>query len=237
MKKQISLLLIASHLSMGIFSTGAFAETPAAASPVLTPEAVMVTNLQAIKAMNLSQDEASTQVTDVITQYVTSIPANQLSTSEDRLGKTMVDLHLMSSEQADIFRSSLDKSVQDQTSKNPQADNLTVVNSAVQTALLNAKGAQFSSACIGTMAGAVGVGAAAVAIGIVLMKIKTDCVTQSGDGPVYADDGGLISTGPWSDTTCQNPHMVSGLILAIAGAVAGLSALIDLSVPNSVCRR
>ena len=121
-----SLLLISSLLS----SVPSFAETP-------SPETTFLTQVIASSGENLSSSELQSRMQSVTKTYLESAPANG---REDRLQTALVELRVMTPDQALSFRSAMSANLREQMDS-------AAVYGAVQRVLANMPGAQFSSYC------------------------------------------------------------------------------------------
>ena len=99
MKKQISVLMIACQISMGLFSTGAYAGSPEA-SPAPTAEDVMLANLMAMQGTHVTGDAAVTTINNIVTQYDATAPRDG---REQRLQDALVTLNIFTPDQASKF--------------------------------------------------------------------------------------------------------------------------------------
>ena len=145
MKKQISTLLIASQISAGLFSTGAFA-----APTVASPEMTALEKLFALQGENLSTQQRNGQATAILAQYAATVPADG---AEQRLQSALVQLGVFTSDQASAYLAEakpLQASLNQATSE--EAARAVLKSEFTRIANLHPVAAQFSgAACVGLM--------------------------------------------------------------------------------------
>jgi hypothetical protein len=235
MKKQVSVLMIACQISMGILSTGAFASSTTAP----TAEEVMIANIMAMQGVHVAGDAAASTINGIVTQYDAAAPADG---REQRLQDALVALNIFTPDQANKFvaKSHHSHAVVAAASSDEARDVMTTeINELSQ---LSPKAAQFSSkecwlAVTGEAVGFFG-GIFTILEGNWTRQENPTCsstvlgqvtITVAGEG---SGPGTLVST------TCTNPsdhpHAAEGDWLNVAG-VGILAATVFLMYKAGDC--
>jgi hypothetical protein len=247
LKKILSLSLIVSQLG---FTSAALADVPA--SPA---ERALLQNVLTLKGLDLSHEELQRQISGAVKQYDDTAPTEGRT---DRLQTALVDLELMTAQQASTFTAGVrtaEAGLESQQLPTAEAQAKALQAQLELFAKINPVGAQFAGVCaVGWSLGVAGVVAAIT--GAVLYHNNPTCHADTANGySCQQEDCSNCNTdgtdGYGNECYCHDytstcyptvcdkpdyyPDRTAGSISMIAGGVAAAAGVAILVFDRSSC--